>query len=247
MNALGSIGAPALLLARALRAGLSRGLTFREWLAQLYEIGNRSVWLVSTGLAFFGAVMVAIGQHQARRFTGNLAVVGPAYFELLVREFGTMTSVLLAAASAGASISAELASMKVNEQLEALEMSAGDPLADLVAPRVLASAVAVPLLCVIGTVAAGLSAAVVATFAYGSDGLAFIDARFVDRWDLLNAFLKAFLCGLFIPVAASWRGLKAGPGAGAVGAAVTGSVVDACLGCLLIDFLVSFAFLLVGV
>ncbi len=246
MSALSAVGAPLLLIARSLREAVRRPVSFREWLHQLYETGNRSAWLVGSGLAFFGVVMVAIGHFQARRFTGNLTVVGPAYFELLVRELGPMVSILLAAAQSGAKSSAELASMAVNEQIEALEMSAGDPLADLVAPRLLASVVALPVLCVIGTLAASASAVLTATHVYGVDGFSFVDARFVDRWDILCGATKAVIAGLYIPAAAAYRGLKARGGAHAVGAAVTSGVVDAALGCMVIDFVVALAFLSVG-
>jgi phospholipid/cholesterol/gamma-HCH transport system permease protein len=242
-----ALGGPWLLFARSLRQGLKTGVSLREVIVQIHEIGNRSVWLVTSGLAFFGVVMVAIADQQARRFTGNLTVIGPAYFELLVREFGPLTSALLAASRAGASSSAELASMKVHEQIEALEMSSGDPLSDLVAPRVIASAIAVPILCMLGTIAASM-AAVSATFLiFRADGLAFIDARFLDRGDVACALIKAILCGLYIPVAASWRGLAARGGAEGIGRAVTRGVVDACMGCLVIDFVVALAFLLARV
>ncbi len=244
MSALAGIGAPWLLLARALRQSFRRGVSLREVLRQAYEMGNRSAWLVVSGLGFFGTVMVAIAHQQARRFTGNITVVGPAYFELLVREFGPLTVSLLAAARAAASSSAELASMTVNEQVEALEMSAGDPLADLVAPRVLASAVVVPALCVLGTVAATASAVATVSLAYGADGFSYMDGRFVDWGDVACGASKAVLCGLFIPAAASARGLSARGGAAAVGSAVTLGVVDAALGCLVIDFFIAVLFLL---
>jgi phospholipid/cholesterol/gamma-HCH transport system permease protein len=134
--------------------------------------------------------------------------------------------------------------MSVNEQVEALEMSAGDPYADLVAPRVIAGVLGVPLLSALGTVAATLSAATVASVAFGVDGRAFMDPRYVDGWDLLAAGLKAGGCGLYIPLAAAVAGLRARGGAEAVGEATTSGVVAASLGCLLIDFTVSLAFLL---
>jgi phospholipid/cholesterol/gamma-HCH transport system permease protein len=238
-------GAPAVMLARTVRAGARDGVPWRESLAQLNELGGRSVWLVMSGMAFFGAVLVTIANMQARRFVGNVAVLGPAYFELLVRELGPVMSAMLTASRAGASHAAELSTMSVNEQVEALEMSAGDPYADLVAPRVLAGVLGVPLLCALGTIAATLSAVAVAGLAFGVDGRAFMDPRYVDGWDLLSAGLKAAGCGLYIPLAAAVAGLKAQGGAEAVGEATTEGVVAASLGCLLIDFTVSLAFQLV--
>ena len=243
MNPLRQVGAPALMLLRTVRATAREGLDLRECLRQLHELGSRSTWLVVSGMAFFGAVLITIANGQARRFTGNLVILGPAYFELMVREFGPVVSALLTAARAGASHSAELSTMSIQEQVEALEMSAGDPLADLVAPRVVAGALGVPLLCVLGTMAATTSAVLTATWAFGVDGMAFADPRFVDGWDLLAALLKSVGCGLFIPVAAARAGLGARGGVEAVGEATTRGVVAACIGCLLIDFLVALAFL----
>lgn len=246
MSVLRPTGARMLLLARALSEGVRRGISGREVLVQLFEMGTRSLWLVGLGLSALGLVMVMTGASQAHRLTGSLAMVGPAYLELLIREIAPLATVLLIATRAGAATAAELASMKVTEQIEALEMAAGDPLADLVAPRIIASAIAVPALCVLGIAAAAVSAMLTANWVYGTGGQVFVDARFVDRFDLLSAALKSILCGAYIPAAAAFRGLSASGGLGAAGAAVTQGVVDAALGCLVIDFLVSFAFLVVG-
>ena len=239
-------GAPFVMFFRTISAVRRHGLSGRECLVQLVEIGTRSTLLIGVGLAFFGTVMVTIAYAQARKYTGNITVVGPAYFELLLREFSPLIVAVLAASRAGAATSAELASMSVNEQVEALELSAADPLAELVAPRLVATMIAVPALTVIGAVAAALSSAFTVTWVFGADGRTFIDPHFVDRGDVACAACKAVLCGAFIPLAACVRGLAARGGAAAVGEAVTLSVVDACIGCLLIDFVVAAAFILMG-
>lgn len=238
------VGGPFWMLARTGAVTLRRGVSIRAVLLQITAYGNGSLWLVASGMAFFGFVMVAIANAQATRFTGNLGVVGPAYFELLVREFGPLTSALLAAARASARDASELSSMTVNEQVEALEMSAGDPLRDLVAPRVLGGLIAVPLLVIVGTGAASLSAALAAQYVYGTDGWLFLDARFVDLGDVASGLAKAFLCGLYIPISATWRGLATRGGSSDVGAATTDGVVAAVVGCLVIDLLVAIAFFL---
>lgn len=241
------VGAPALLFFRTMRAIARHGVSGREVLLQLSELGSSSSLLVASGLAFFGTVMVTIAWAQARKYTGNVTVVGPAYFELLVREFAPLLIAVLVASRAGAAMSAELAAMSVNEQLQALELCAADPLAELVAPRLFASLIALPALTVIGTVAAALSAAATVTWVFGADGRSFVDAHFVEAPDVLCAALKSVLCGAYIPLAASVHGLRAQGGAAAVGQAVTAGVVEAAIGCLLIDFAVAAAFLLLGV
>ncbi|MFT3842873.1 MAG: ABC transporter permease [Myxococcaceae bacterium] len=239
-------GVPMILLWRTLKVLPRQRPRVHDCLVQLNEQGSRSFALVFSGLAFFGVVMVSIAYAQARKYTGNITIVGPAYFELLVRELGPLTAALLAAARAAAGTSAEIAAMSVNEQVEALELSASDPLAELLAPRIVASAIAVPCLTCIGTVAATMAAVFTVSFVFGADGRAFMDTRYLGFNDVLCAATKAVICGLFIPLAAAARGFKAKSGAAAVGEAVTSGVVDACMGVLFLDFTVAIAFRAVG-
>ena len=107
MNPLRQLGAPALMLLRTARATAREGLSLRECLNQIHELGLRSTWLVVSGMAFFGAVLITIANGQARRFTGNLVILGPAYFELMIREFGPVVSALCDAPARAAVSSAE--------------------------------------------------------------------------------------------------------------------------------------------
>lgn len=240
-----AIGGWALLFVRSARASLVRGIETREWFHQAYEIGNRSAALVVVAMIFFGSVMVTVAYEQARHFLGNVEVLGPPYFQILVRELGPLATAILVAARFGASNAAELSAMAVNEQVDALRMSAGDPLADLVAPRILAGLVTLPALAVLGTAAAACSAAAVGTLVLHVHGMAFLDARYIGWVDLALASVKCLLWGAFIPTASAHAGLSAAGGANAVGQRTTEGVVSATLGCLVIDFCVDIAFRLV--
>lgn len=243
MSPLQLVGGLGLLLGRTGASVAAEGISARAILEELVEFAVRSALLVLGGMAFFGAVMVSIADDQARRFTGNIVVLGPPYFELLVREIGPLTVALLTASRAGAGAAAELAARVVNEQADALRLSAGDPLSDWVAPRLLAGVIGLPLLVTVGTLAAALSAAVFCVGVLGVDGRAFLDPRLVGWDDLFAGLTKALVCGLFIPLAAAWAGLSARGGAPAVGHATTTGVVTASAGCLLIDAILSFVFL----
>ena len=247
MTVIHTLGAQALLFKRSLGSARREGVMWREVLRQMADLGASSSLLIGAGLAFFGTVMVTIAYAQARRYTGNITVVGPAYFELILREFAPMLTALLAASRQAAATSAELGAMSVNEQVEALELSAADPLAELVAPRIIASTLTLPLLTVVGTLFATGAAVLTVSYAFGADGRAFMDPAMVDPGDVACAFVKALVCGAYIPVAAAFRGLRAKGGASAVGEAVTTGVVEACMGCLLLDFLVAAVFLIIGV
>lgn len=239
IRALGEIG---VLLGRSVRSGARIGVDRREVLRQFHGFANDSAGLVVAGMTFFGVVMVTIANSQARKLTGSLAVVGAAYCEILVREFGPLLAAILAAARSGASHSAELAQMSVNEQVEALELSGGDVYADLLLPRILGCALALPFLAALGTVAASLSAAGTAHFLFDTDAYAFLDPRYLDWGDVLASATKAVACGIFIPLAAARRALGASGGSLAVGWATTHGVVAATIGCLAIDFIIALAF-----
>lgn len=246
MNGVRLLGAWFLLLGRGASSLGHQRPRVKAIAHHLWSLGVGSAPLITVGLAFFGMVLVSIAWAQARKYTGNITVVGPAYFELIVREFAPMLTALLAASRQAASVSAELGSMTVNEQVEALELSAADPVAELVVPRVIASTLALPVLTGLGIAAATLSAVLTVSLAYGVDGTSFADPRFLDTSDVVCALVKSIAVGVFIPLAAAHRGLNAKGGAAAVGNAVTNGVVEACMGCLLLDFVVAAAFLFVG-
>ena len=237
----------ATLLWRSTRQALVRGLPEREVLRQIFDIGNRSALLVIGGMMFFGAVMMSHGAYQARKVVGDLSVVGPAYFELMIREFGPTMAGILAAVRAGAAISAEIASMQVNEQVDALQMSAGDPYSDLVMPRVIGGLIALPCLIIGGTLSAVIVSSIVATYVYNADGRAFMDATFIDAGDIAAFMIKSVLYGLFIPLASCSCGLAARGGAGAVGDATTRGVVASSVLVLIVDLGVSGLLQLAGI
>jgi phospholipid/cholesterol/gamma-HCH transport system permease protein len=201
-----------------LRRALKRGMPKGELVRQTYEIGNRSMLLVVGGMMFFGAVLMAHGSVQARRIVGDFSVVGPPYFELLLRELGPTFAGILAAVRLGAALSAELASMQVTEQVDALKMS----------------------------MAAALVSAAVANVGYGADGGAFLDAALVTRGDLTAFAVKTLLYGIAIPTASVLAGMRAHGGAAAVGEATTKGVVWASVSVLIIDWAVSGVLSVVG-
>ncbi len=240
------LGAQVMLFVRTVRSAMREGVRGREVLRHMSELGTSSALLIGVGLFFFGIVLVTIAWAQARKYFGNIAVIGPPYFQLILREFSPIMAAVLAASRQGASTAAELGAMSVNEQIEALELSAADPLAELVAPRVIASILVLPLLTTIGVVTATTSAAFTITYVFQNNGMAFLDPSMVTPGDIISALLKAVACGAFIPIAASLRGLRAKGGAGAVGEAVTVGVVEACMGCLVIDFFIAAGYFVIA-
>lgn len=232
-----TFGAMVLLLWRALTHALRRGLPFRELLHQLHEMGNRSLPLVVIGLGCFGAALVAHADHEAKPIVQDIALVGAPAFHLIVRELGPILVGGLAALQVGSMVAAELGTMAQGEQIEALVMSAGDPYAELVAPRVLAGVLVMPVLHTAGILTAALAARWTATYGYGSDGSAWTSTLFTHPSDFLYGYVKSALFGLAIPLAGAANGLRASGGASAVGQATTRGAVTAFLCMMAIDLL----------
>jgi phospholipid/cholesterol/gamma-HCH transport system permease protein len=220
------------------RLGLPRR---RDIAHQIQVMGIRTLVVVGAGLGFFGAAMVAHADPEARPLVQDIAVVGPPYFHLLVREFGPVLTGALAALKIGSMVAAELATMVQTEQTEALVMCAGDPYAELVAPRLIAGLLALPSLLLFGILVGSATAALTAVFGYGSSGSAWFDPLMTFNPDLWSALVKAVLFGLAIPLAGASAGLNSAPGATGIGQATTQGAVWAFMMVLTLDVIVVFA------
>jgi phospholipid/cholesterol/gamma-HCH transport system permease protein len=235
-------GATLLLLWRSLvrrgpRGGLSR---------QIWDLLVRTIPLNVASMAFVGAVVIVDGGRQIQRIFGDPSGLGPSVLELVVREFGPAFGGVIAATRIGSGIAAELAAMRVSEQIDALELSSVDPIAELVSPRIRASLIALLCLGVVSIVAAALTGAWTAHLAFGSRPGAFLDPAELDAGDFTVAFLKCFAFGLAIPALSARAGLTAAGGAPAVGAATTRGVVSSIVSVVLLDLIIGGAALSAG-
>jgi phospholipid/cholesterol/gamma-HCH transport system permease protein len=155
---------------------------------QMFEIGNRSVFFISITMGFIGMILVYQAGLQAKRIVPDFTMLGATYLELLVRDFAASIGALMLATRVGAGIAAEIGSMVVTEQVDALRMCAADPIDFLIVPRFLASLVMTTVLIVLaGTVAFGLS-----TFG-GSEGVGWATTRAVVNSSLAIIILNAFI------------------------------------------------------
>lgn len=230
-----TVGSVALLGERATRGIGRRAWPQGEVLRQAYAMGNRSLLLVTVTLGFVGAVLVFEAGFQAKRIIGDLSLLGTAFIPLVLREFGPTICALMLAARVGAGIGAELGSMKVTDQLDALRMNCADPIDYLVSPRLLAGAFMCVVLAIYACAVAVATGAVTANLVYGVSYEVFLDLRLTDWGDVLTGLTKAAAYGYYIPVVAGWAGIRAEGGAAGVGRAATAAVVAGSLGVILLD------------
>jgi phospholipid/cholesterol/gamma-HCH transport system permease protein len=242
LRGLAETGQAALMMFAALRWMLRGRLEFRQTLVQINRIGVDSVWIVLVTGAFTGMVLA---YQTARQFIdfGAQGFVGGLVGLSMAREAGPVFTAITAAGRVGAGIAAEIGAMAVTEQIDALRVLATDPIRYLVVPRLLAAALALPLLTIFANGVGGIGGFVVATTAGVNSGTFVASVqRYVEPYDLGAGLLKAFFFGVIIAAVGCFRGLHAEGGADGVGRATTGAVVTAIVLILVCNYFLDLIF-----
>ena len=204
-------------------------------------IGNQSLMIVALSAFFVGAVF-ALQIGEVFRIFKAEGIMGAATGKALARELAPMMTAFLLAGRAGAAMTAEIGTMRVNEQVDAMEAMAVEPIHYLVVPRLYAILVMAPLLSAIFLLIGELGAFLVGVVLFDVDQGAFFNKiiDFVTFQDVISGLEKAFIFGGLIALVACFYGLNARGGAKGVGRATTNSVVMTLLVLLISDFLMTF-------
>ena len=225
-------------LLRAVPASLRR---FGLVVAQIHAIGNRSlVIILASGLAV--GFVLALQMYYALVAYGAAESLGLIVNLALVRELGPVVSALLFAGRAGTSLTAEIGLMKAGEQIAAMELMAIDPKARVLAPRLIAGLVSLPLLAGLFSAVGILGAWVVAVQLIGVDSGNFwsIMQTRVDVWrDIGNGVVKSIVFGLICTVVALYQGYETAATPEGVAHATTRTVVISSLWILGMDFILT--------
>lgn len=225
-----------------IRAMFRYPLRWHLLMQQLYSIGVRSQPVVITTGAFTGAVFAAQIQFQFGPL-GMSSAGGPVNALAMCRELGPVLCALMIAGRVGSSLAAELATMKITEQIDALRSLAVYPTEYLLVPRILAMAIAMPILTAI-TIVCGIAAGTyVAIFVVGGvDGVYYWDntLKYTMARDVWIGTIKGFFFGILIALICCHKGLTSGHGAEGVGHATTNAVVDSSLAVLVANFFFTF-------
>jgi phospholipid/cholesterol/gamma-HCH transport system permease protein len=238
------VGTWAGVVRRASRRHL-QGRPRGEIVRQLYWIGNRSVVFIAVTLGFIGMVMAYEACLQLSRVTGDFSQVGSQLLRLVVSDFAPTLTALMLATRVGAGIAAEIGSMKVTDQIDALRMSGVLPIDYLIVPRFLASLVMTLLLSVLGGLVMFTTGGLTAKYSWGVNPSVFFDASAVRGRHVALLILKALAFGAAIPVVAGFCGLRARGSSEGVGWATTAAVIGGSFAVIALDFAISAAALLV--
>ncbi len=221
---------------QVVRAAVTPPFEFRELFRQLDEIGSKSLLLVALAGGATGIVLSLQARYSLTRFGAKSLLPAALVFSIL-RETGPIITGLVVSGRAGAGIGAELASMKVTEQIDAIEASAVNPYRLLAATRILACILMLPLL----TLAADFSGLIMGWVAQALvepvSLRQFISSGFQGAGfsDFLPPTFKTMVFGLIIGLVACFQGMRTQGGAAGVGRAATSSVVLSSLFVILAD------------
>lgn len=208
---------------------------------QLYKIGVLSLAIILLSGLFIGMVVALQGYNTLRKF-GAEQELGQLIALSVVRELGPVVAALLFAGRAGSALTAELGLMRATQQIGGMEMMAVDPLWRIVAPRLWAGLVAMPILAILFNVVAIMGGHFV-----GVDWLGVDDGAFWSNMqdavgfheDILNGVIKSIVFGVMVTWVAIYQGFYAEPNAAGISQATTRTVVFSSLLVLALDFVLT--------
>jgi phospholipid/cholesterol/gamma-HCH transport system permease protein len=238
---LAEVGTASVMVLGVLRWLLRGGIEPRETVRQMARSGLDSVPIILlTGL--FAGMVLALHTASQLLSLGGEGFLGGLVAVSISREAGPVFAAITIAGRVGAGFAAEIGTMKVTEQVDALTVMATDPIRYLVVPRVLALVAMLPVLVLFADVV-GMVGGYLVGVLRGVPGTVFLDSvrRFLDPHDVSAGLIKAAVFGLSIALVACFKGLRAGGGADGVGRATTGSVVTAILFVLIANYFLDLA------
>ncbi|MEM7680452.1 MAG: ABC transporter permease [Planctomycetota bacterium] len=225
---------------RALVVGTGPTGRFRLLLPQLYAIGTRSVPVIVLVGTFVGAVLgvESFAQFEA---LGQEARLGAVINISVVRQIGPVLAAVMIAGRVGGSVAAELGTMRVTEQIDALRVMGADPVAYLVAPRVLACLIMLPVLTVVSDLMGILGGYLVVVVALGVEPAQYwtYSSEFVKPWDVSTGLIKSFFFGAAIGLISCFKGFHCNAGAAGVGRAATDAFVSSFIAIIVINFVLA--------
>jgi phospholipid/cholesterol/gamma-HCH transport system permease protein len=221
---------------RTIRETFSRNFEMREFLRQCYQIGYKTLPLISVTGIIMGLVLTIQSRPVLLKF-GAVTMLPGMIAISLIREMGPVITALLCAGKIGSGMGAELASMKVSEQIDALEVSSANPMRYLVVTRVLAATFMIPLL-ILYADALGIMGSWAGTNIKGDVSfILFFSQAFgtIGFIDFIPALIKSFFFGAVIGLVGCYKGYTAGRGTESVGVAANSAVVMASLLVIIVD------------
>lgn len=234
------LGRVIILLLATVKQLLLPPFEVRNTFKQMLEIGVRSLPVVVVTAIFTGMVFALQTYTGFKRF-GAEAVVGTVVALSMTRELGPVLTGLIVAGRAGAAIAAELGTMRVTEQIDALETLATNPVKYLVVPRVVSGLIMLPAVTIIADMIGIIGGYVVTVGLFGASPVVYWKRTwdFLETSDIYNGLIKACFFGASLTLVSCYKGFYTSGGAEGVGKATTGAVVLSSMTILISDYFLS--------
>lgn len=234
-------GSISLFFARFLRQFNLFSFYFKQFMKQCEQVGFNSVPIVVLTAFFTGGVLALQSFHGFDNATIAASQLGPVVALSMIRELGPVLASLMVAGRVGAAMAAEIGTMKVTEQIDALITLSTNPVKYLVVPRVIACLVMMPLLVTIANVVGILGGYMVATQILHLNASTYLENSFnpVGGDDLVLSLTKAAVFGVIIGVMSCYHGFNTNGGAEGVGRATTVAVVYSSVAILVADYFIT--------
>lgn len=218
----------------------TRPYRYEEFVRHMEFIGNRSVLIIVLTGVFTGLAM-SYQIYLGFKLVNATNLVGPTVALGIARELGPVLTGLLVAARAGGAMAARLGTMRVSEQIDALEVMGIDPKQFLVAPRILAAIISLPLLCGIFDFIAMMGSYGLCTGVLGLDAAIFWDkiGIWLNPRDIYEGLIKSAVFGMIFAAVCTYRGFNASGGAKGVGEATNQGVVNSMVLIIVFNFIIS--------
>ena len=227
-----------LFISCTIKETFSRDFEFKEFLRQCFQIGYKSLPLISITGIIIGLVLT-IQSRPALLSFGAVSMLPGMVAISLIREMGPVITALICAGKIGSGMGAELGSMKVTEQIDAMEVSSTNPVRFLIVTRVLAATLMIPILVLYADVLGIFGSWIGANIKGEVTFALFFSQAFgqVQYIDFLPAVVKTFFFGAVIGLVGCYKGYTAGRGTESVGVAANSAVVLASLLVIIIDLI----------
>ncbi len=240
LDTLRETGRMAEFAARGALAGVTGKFYWRAFFSSLFRIGFTSLPVVGLTAVFTGAALALNIYDGSLRFNAETflpQILGVS----IVRELGPVLAALMVAGRCSSAMAAEIGTMRVTEQIDAMSTLAVDPFKYLIAPRILATIVALPVLVLIADIIGVYGGYLVAVYGLDFSGPVFIRniAEFLENRDVISGLLKAAVFGYVISVMGCYYGYNSRGGAQGVGASTRTAVVAAAVAILASNYVMT--------
>jgi phospholipid/cholesterol/gamma-HCH transport system permease protein len=234
------IGRLGIFVSQIIKAFLSLKLYWQQIIKQVWEIGYLSLPVVGLTAIFTGAVLALQSYTGFSRFNAESSIASVVVLSI-TRELGPVLAGLMLAGRVGAAIAAEIGTMKVTEQIDALYTLNTDPYKYLVVPRVLAGVVCLPLLVILADIIGVFGGYLVSVYKLGFTPYSYLKStvEYLEYDDVMSGLIKAAFFGFIVTSMGCYHGYNSKRGAQGVGIATTNAVVSASILILLSNYVIT--------